>query len=484
MLHSYHCARLLIGLSVLAFAPVAAVAAEADGVLKRAVAAMGDPATLRFEAEGRGFTFGQAYLPGQAWPKINVHSLVRTLNYGAGAMREEITLSRAEPKGGGGYPLAGQQRNDQYVSGNFAWNLTPAPLPGSRFVADRTHQMWITPHGVLKAAARNRATVEFHDKGGRSLAAVSFTEPGRFRATAYINENYLVERVESVAPDAVLGEVKVVTRYSAYRDQGGVKFPGRIEQSTGGYDTLDVIVGKVEAGVPAEFAVPDVVKGSERVAVDKAAEGVWFIGGGSHNSVAIEMKDHMILVETPLGDLRSGPVIEAVQKLVPGKALRFVVNSHSHFDHAGGLRAGVAAGATIVTQAANAAYFGKAFQVRNGIAPDLMAKSGRKAKFIGVKDMHVLTDGARRVELHRITGGPHNDSFLMAYLPAEKILIEADAFTPGAANAAPPSPPNANNVNLVDNIERLKLDVERILPLHGRIVPIGELYRVTGRVKK
>lgn len=484
MLHTHLSARLLLGLSALAFVPVAGVAAEADGVLKRAVAAMGDPATLRFEAEGRGFTFGQAYLPGQAWPKITVHSLIRTINYGAGAMREEITLSRAEPKGGGGYPLAGQQRNDQYVNGNFAWNLTPAPLPGPRFVADRTHQMWITPHGVLKAAARNRATVDFSDKGGRSLAAVSFVEPGRFRATAYINENYLVERVESVAPDPVLGEVKVVTRYSAYRDQGGVKFPGRIEQRAGGYDTLDVIVGKVETGVAAEFAVPDVVKGSERVVVDKAAEGVWFIGGGSHNSVAIEMKDHLVLVETPLGDLRSGPVIEAVQKLVPGKPLRTVVNSHQHFDHSGGLRTAIAAGATIVTQEANKAYYDKVFNVRNSIAPDLMAKSGKKPKIVGFKDKHVLTDGSRRIELHRITGGPHNESFVMAYLPAEKILIEADAFTPGAANAAPPSPANANNVNLVDNIERLKLDVAQILPLHGRPVAIDELYRVTGRTNK
>jgi hypothetical protein len=87
-----------------------------------------------------------------------------------------------------------------------------------------------------------------------------------------------------------------------------------------------------------------------------------------------------------------------------------------------------------------------------------------------------LSDGVRTIDIHRITGSVHNDSFLMVHLPAEKILIEADAFTPLPPNMAPPAAANANNVNLIANIERLKLSVERIAPLHGRVVPVGDLY--------
>src|SRR5678815_81749 len=105
-----------------------------------------------------------------------------------------------------------------------------------------------------------------------------------------------------------------------------------------------------------------------RVTVDKVADGVWFIAGGSHNSVAIEMKDYMILIETPLNDGRSMPVIDQVKKLVPGKPIRYVVNSHAHFDHSGGLRAAAGEGATIVTQAQNKAYFERAFATPNTIA--------------------------------------------------------------------------------------------------------------------
>ncbi|CAN0397228.1 unnamed protein product [Phaeothamnion confervicola] len=256
----------------------------------------------------------------------------------------------------------------------------------------------------------------------------------------------------------------------------------RIRQSQGGHPTLDVAVKEMQPNAPADIQVPDAVaKAVERVTADRVADGVWFIAGGSHNSVAIEMKDHMVLVEAPLNDGRSSAVIEQVRQLVAGKPLRYLINSHNHFDHTGGVRTAVAAGATIVTQAGNKAYFEKALATRNGIAPDLLTKSGKKARILTVGDKLEMSDGSRTLQLHRIKDGVHNDTFLMVYLPKERLLIEADAYTPLPPNAPAPTPPNANNVNLVQNIERLKLDVDRILPLHGRVVPLAELHRTIGR---
>jgi glyoxylase-like metal-dependent hydrolase (beta-lactamase superfamily II) len=474
----------LIGLyAALGVLPAQVMASDASAVLKRAAAAMGEPKTLRYVTEGTGYTFGQAFTPGMAWPKITVHSQIRSINFDTGSMREEITLSRAEPKGGGGYPLAGQQRNDQFVSGASAWNMAGTNAqPGPRFVVDRLHQLWVTPHGVIKAAQRNNATVEFQTVGGKSIAAVTFTEPGRFQATAFINDNYLVERVESRLPDPVLGDVASVTSYADYRDQGGIQFPSRIQQSQGGHPTLDVSVKEVKANVPVDIQVPEaVLKATERVAVEKVAEGVWFLAGGSHNSVAIEMKDHMVLVETPLNDGRSTAVMAQVKQLAAGKPIRYTINSHNHFDHSGGVRTAVAEGATIVTQTGNKAYFEKILTNPNKISPDLLAKSGKKAKIVAVGDKHVMTDGVRTIELHRMQDSVHNNTFQMVYLPQERLLIEADAFTPPPPNTPAPATPNANNVNLVDNIERLKLSVDRILPLHGRVVPLDDLYVAVGK---
>ena len=153
---------------------------SASSVLARASQAMGAATlkSLRYSGEGEGYTFGQAYQPGGAWPKVLYPSITRTIDFDNAAMRDEVVLSRAEPRGGGGYPLQGQQRNDQYLHGDFAWNVVGGNVAaGPRFVADRIHQLGITPHGVLKAAARNNAVAQRNADG---VHALSFTEPGRY----------------------------------------------------------------------------------------------------------------------------------------------------------------------------------------------------------------------------------------------------------------------------------------------------------------
>ena len=461
----------------------AGTAGAADAALERAAAALRvqDLKSVRYAGDGIGWTFGQAYRAGEAWPKVKLNSWSRTINYETGAMREEIVLTRAEALGGGGYPHTASQRTEQYLHGSYAWNQTAAgPTAGPRFIVDRTHALWITPYGVLKAALRNDAKVGTRTIDGKSMTTVSFTEPGRFRAVAFLDGGRVV-RVESRMPDPVLGEVDVVTTYAGYSDFGGFAFPTRVMQTQGGHRTLDLTVREVVPNAPADIALPDVVRtASERVTTDKVADGVWFIAGGSHNSVAVEMKDYVILVEAPLTDGRTLPVIEQVKKLAPGKPIRYVVNSHAHFDHSGGLRAAVAEGATIVTQEQNKAYLERAFATRSTIAPDALEKSGRKARIMSVGEKTVLRDGSRSVELYHVADSHHTDAFLMAYLPKEKLLIEADSFTPGPPGAQPPAQLNPHHTNLIDNLAQLKLPVDRILPLHGRVVPAAELYAAVG----
>ena len=182
-----------------------------------------------------------------------------------------------------------------------------------------------------------------------------------------------------------------------------MKFPTRIRQSAGGYPVLDIAVKEVQPNAPADIQVPELVRAAtERVTAEKIADGVWFIGGGSHHSVAIEMKDHLVLVEAPLNEARTAPVIEQVKQLAPGKPITRVINTHTHFDHSGGLRAAAAEGATIITHADNAPYFERAFAVHSKIRPDRLATSGKKAKFTAVNDKLVLDDGTRTIEIHPI----------------------------------------------------------------------------------
>ena len=459
----------------------------ADAVLQRANLAMGGDnlRSISFAGTGTGATFGQAFEPGMAWPRITYSSFSRLADYENTAFREDAARSRAEPTGGGAVPLMGQgeQRTSGAMRGNFAWNLAgTAVAPAAIAVDVRTHDLWTTPHGVIKAALANQATVSMRNDAGRSLTAVSFMVPGRFKATALINAAGMVEQIESVQPNPVMGDTASVISFSDYQDFGGVKFPMRIRQSMGGFPMLDLAVNEVKPNAPSGIDVPPTIPtATERVTADKVAEGVWFIAGGSHNSVAIEMKDHMMLVESPLFDGRALPVISEVRKLGNGKPVALVVNSHHHFDHSGGLRTAVAEDATLVTSEMARPYFEKILANPNSINPDAMQKSGRKPVITGVNGKRVFTDGARTVEVYYIEGSLHAQGFMMVYLPKEKILIEADAFTPGPPNTPPPARPNDLSVNLDQNMQRLNLQVQQILPLHGRMVTVTELKTAIGK---
>lgn len=460
---------------------------DAASVIARAEAAMGGAGlkSIRYAGTGTGSTYGQAYVAGEAWPKVNVVSFARVADYANAALRQDMAVNRAEPTGGGAVPLMGmgEQRVTGMLQGDHAWNMAgPAPVAAPVALDGRIHDLWTTPHGVLKSAARNKATSGTRTVDGKTYTTLSFAEPGRFEATAFVGADGLVERVESRLPHPVVGDLGSVITYSGYKEHGGVKFPTRIVQTMGGAVVLDLRVAEVQTNVPALPEAPELVRQfRETVAAQPAAPGVWFLAGGSHNSVLIEMKDHLVLVEAPLYDGRSGAVIAEARKLVPGKPLRYVVNSHHHFDHAGGLRTAVSEGATLITSAAAKPWYEKALANPNRIRPDALARSGRSATVEGVSGQRTLSDGSRTVEIREIGGSIHVQGFLMVYLPAEKLLIEADAYTPGAPNAPAPAVPNANNVNLLENIERQKLAVDRILPLHGRMVPLAELVTATGR---
>ena len=138
-------------------------------------------------------------------------------------------------------------------------------------------------------------------------------------------------------------------------------------------------------------------------------------------------------------------------------------------------------GATIVTHQMNRPYYEQAWAAPRTLNPDRLAQSKKSAMFDTFTDKQVLTDGKRSIEIYPIAGSGHNDAFALVYLPAEKILVEADAYTPAAANAPPPAAPNPFSVNLNDNIQRLKLDVRQIAALHGpRLTTMADLRGAIG----
>jgi glyoxylase-like metal-dependent hydrolase (beta-lactamase superfamily II) len=418
--------------------------------------------TLQFTGSGATFTVGQNFTPDDPWPRVTVKSYTARINYETVSMQLELVreMGAVMPRGGV-VPFTGEVRQVQAISGPVAWNLPipPNPAAGSLPVMPCTPpeeggtppqaapapnsrvgcllMMWAFPQGFVKAAMANHATLT--QVGGST--EVSFTIDGQYEMTGIINAQHEVERVRTRIDQSIIGDMLVETEYRGYKDFNSVRFPSRIVQKMDGFPSLDVTVGTVTANAAVNIAAPPDV-GKARVApptvnVQKLAEGVFWLTGGTHHSLAIEMRDHLVLVDTPNDETRALAVIAKAKVLLPGKPIRYVIAMHHHWDHMGGIRTAIDEGATIVTHESNRTLLERAAGAPHTIHPDRLSKSRKPLRLQTVGSEGTLTDGTRTIKLYTMTGFDHTDDMLLVYLPKEQILAEADAYTPTATPATP-----------------------------------------------
>jgi glyoxylase-like metal-dependent hydrolase (beta-lactamase superfamily II) len=283
-----------------------------------------------------------------------------------------------------------------------------------------------------------------------------------------------------------MGDTDLVASYSDYKDFNGVQFPTKILVEQGGFPLWDLTIASVMANAPVDIPVPDAVASATVPAVQtmstKLADGVWHITGGSHHSVVVEFGDYIAVAEAPLDEARSLAVIAEAKKLVANKPIRYVITTHHHFDHSGGLRTYVAEGATVVTHQSNVPYFEKTLVAPATLSPDAQSKAAKTPTLQGVSGKDIITDGKQTIEVYATMGDTHTNEYTLIYLPGPRILIEGDAYSPGPADAPVPATPPPNAVTLYDEAQKLKLNVATIAPIHGRgAVPVAELRRFIGR---
>lgn len=472
--------RLCIACALVFLCVGAASAQDAKTVLNAAQKALVDVNSIQYSGTGQLNSYGQAFMTGGAWPVTNVTAYTKTIDFTTKSAKEEITHVEPTPMvKGGGRPFGGEEKLVHFVSGSYGWDMPGSTAtPNFGAAGEWQLQIWLTPQGFVKAALENNATA----KKGAGGTLVQF-QGGNYWIEGTINAQNLVSSTKSWVNDPDVGDKEIETTFSGYKDFGGVKFPTMIEQKQEGFPTFVLKVTDVKANSGLSVSVPDSVKNATppqtKVVDQKLGDGVWFIGGASHNSLVVEFPTYIAVIEGPLGDFRSEAVMAEAKKLVPNKPIKYLISTHHHFDHFAGVRAYVAAGATIVTNEGNVATYEKLFAAPHRLHPDDLAKNPVKPTFLPVKEKYILSEGDQSLELYHVDGDSHAADLTMVYIPKAKVLVEADDYTPSTPQVPAPTGPRPAvfAANLMKNVQRLKLDVTTIAPLHGIVVPFSDFQK-------
>jgi glyoxylase-like metal-dependent hydrolase (beta-lactamase superfamily II) len=389
---------------------------------------------------------------------------VRAIDFTRPALRET----------GVGVPVAGP-RTPQPTGPAAAprpWELT---APSGEAWPEQM-EIWVTPWGFLKGAAANNATARSRKIDGVSYQVVTWSPSQKapsgqpYRLIGYINPQQILERVETWIEHPVVGDMHVETFFRDYADfGGGLLAPVRITQNRVGMETYVAILREARANpanltalmTPTATTPAPAPPALAPAASEKLADGVYRITGG-YVSLAVEFRDHVVVLEGGQSEARGLAVIAETKRLFPNKRIKYVVNSHPHFDHASGLAPFCADGAIVLTDDNSKYFVEQALLSPRTLVGDTLARSKKKPKVEGVIEKLVLQDETRTIELHHVSGLEHSDAMLMAYLPKEKILFTADINPP-----LPGDPVSPSIVTLVQNIERLQLDFDRHVTVHA-----------------
>ncbi|HZD20867.1 MAG TPA: MBL fold metallo-hydrolase [Burkholderiales bacterium] len=213
--------------------------------------------------------------------------------------------------------------------------------------------------------------------------------------------------------------------------------------------------------------------------LNELAPGVFHVVGGSHNSLLVEMADHLVMVDAPVSDAQSLWVVNTARQRFPGKPIRWLVLTHHHMDHAGGMRAILAEGAVLVVGQGAAPHYRKALAAPMTRNPDMKPMDFSQVAILEVPESHVISDSrGRQVIAYNMQDNPHAKGLLMVYVPDAKLGFVTDVWTPG-----PPLPDKANPalMSVVNTVKRAGIEPARFAGGHGGVADYAPLAKLAGQ---
>jgi glyoxylase-like metal-dependent hydrolase (beta-lactamase superfamily II) len=362
-----------------------------------------------------------------------------------------------------------------------------------------------TPDQVLPAAD---VTAQ-----GRSYPAASF----RGITVAFDPQSGLPALARTLDYDNIWGDVTYDYVYSDWRDVGGLKVPMSRTYELNGRRVQELNFTDVRVNQPVDVSrlqPPPAVQGgaappatgnipyqwvlrrqfigtymdsentsydtraSQGLRLQELAPGVHHVVGGTHNSLLVEMSDHLIIIDSPVSDAQSNWVLNVARNRFAGKPLRWVVQTHHHMDHTGGVRAFLAEGATLVVGQGAGQHYRRFLSAPMNRNPDMKPYDFNRTPILEVPESHVMSDSQGRQVIAYLMDSPHAKASLMGWVPHAKLGFVTDIWSPG-----PPLPakPNPGLLSVVNTVKRAGVQPERFAGGHGTTADYASLARLAGQ---
>jgi hypothetical protein len=431
--------------------------------------------TIVMEGGGTNGAMGGSVTPDDPPNTFKVTDYRRTLDLQNGRMRLQQVRTAQFP-----FALATVNHFDQRLDGDVGFNVPAAPGAGGaaaqpQRVADaaaqqRRRELLEHPVAIVRAALAEGATVSnVRDEDGFTHVDVR-TAAGDLVTLAIDPATKLPNHVSHMEYLPEWGDVEVETTFADYEAVNGLQLPKRFTTKTDRFTTGDITITRNQVDAEAgDLAAPEAVRSAAppqppavNVTVEQVGKGIWWLAGGSHHSVVFEFDDHLTLFEVPLNDARTQAVIERAKTLVAGKPLTHAVVSHHHLDHAGGFRAAVAEGLTIITQRGNEAFLRDIASRRHTIRQDALARSPKAPTFQLIDDQLTLKDNTNEVQLFKANGNIHTGLLIYAWVPRDRLLVQADFYDVNWLQ-------HPWGDNFIENLKARNLTPARHVPIHGKI---------------
>ena len=469
----------------------------------------------RLTATGSGYEPEQSFRPGGKTIPMADYKYTLTQSFKARQFHTEWSVDTH-------YPLIAKRNFTEIINGDYAavvgvdsiLNIPQTTMQATRMGARNKQYFATSPVAIIRYVMAHPKELTYLGVQNRNehpqhrFAITGEAMGWEQAATLFVDATTkLPTQLETLEDDTIYGDMIWRVNYKNWQQIEGISLPTVIVHTLNdrlihhvSYSDIDLLntLDVNMFAVPDELKAPletklyawgsrssqwfgrflltgipfDLDQSSEAsVTLVDIAPGIVHIQGFTHNTLLVEMKDFLVVLDPPLYEQRTRTVLKAIKQRWENKPIKYIVPSHFHNDHIGGIRGYAADGASLIVGAETKNHYETLLKAPHSVYPDALALNPVETHVIEVPDdeTFLITDGERKIRLFNLSNR-HSIGMLIPYIEDEKLVFVSDLYNPDLFTT--PLPPLFSfwSLDLLAGLKDSELEIEGLIGAHGGVV--------------